>query len=321
MKTCLAIVSARLWLATDCASWEQNPFIPLSATAKGRTVVAGASVFDARRFREPWRMLNAPMNVQRAFTLVELLVVIAIVAILAALLLPALSSAKAKARQTHCLSNLRQLGLGMTLYVAEQHSYPGCYSCKPAVYAVWPVRLLDYAARNRSVFRCPAAAPETAWDSQVNPTLGAKAVDGVWDSLGIGGESRFSIGYNDWGLDLGHTPQLVLGGDINGGCFKGLVTESMVTHPSEMIVLGDTVADASLDANIDPTEPDQWPSNRHGGRADLVLADTHCESPKRRELIDPNAGNPWRNRWNNDDRPHEEAAWTVDWQKEAKLAP
>src|SRR5438270_1549178 len=73
--------------------------------------------------------LKTPRASSRAFTLIELLVVIAIIAILAAILFPVFAQAREKARQTSCLSNLKQLGTAMTMYNQDSDGlYPPAVS-------------------------------------------------------------------------------------------------------------------------------------------------------------------------------------------------
>ena len=56
----------------------------------------------------------------------------------------------------------------------------------------------------------------------------------------------------------------------------------------------------------------EWPSSRHNNRADLLFCDGHAESVNRAQVIDPKKDNPWRNRWNNDNLPHNEVNWTIN---------
>jgi prepilin-type N-terminal cleavage/methylation domain-containing protein len=136
------------------------------AVAFGLNLPGDPNKFKAGQEAAKAAPLRAPQN---AFTLIELLVVIAIIAILAAMLLPALAGAKRKAQAIGCLNNGRQLGLATHLYLGDNGDrYPmgvDIGKTTPTSWSdpsAWPLQLMGYlavttnAGNARTVFVCPS---------------------------------------------------------------------------------------------------------------------------------------------------------------------
>lgn len=230
-----------------------------------------------------------------AFTLVELLMVIAIIGLLAGLIVPALSHAKARSRTVTCASHLSQIGQALTMFEQENGFYPGAgqpgRETNQTVVASddsWDARIAPYLSGNMAVFSCPGYQP-FVYGTATGHAYGYNA----------NGSGQYSNAVLNLGLGFG---------------FEGtirLVRADDVQSPSEMVAIGDIQLPRELWVNtISPSLPQPFGgittivSDRHSSGANMVFCDGHVEFAKQWKWTE--ATSAARRRWNNDHQPHPE---------------
>jgi prepilin-type N-terminal cleavage/methylation domain-containing protein/prepilin-type processing-associated H-X9-DG protein len=167
-----------------------------------------------------------PRRINPAFTLIELLVVIAIIAILAAMLLPALARAKESGKTIACNNNLRQLGLAMQIYLGDnQGTLP-----PRLIRSRWPDKFYDSYGKNLKVLLCPSEI--------INPAVtNSPATDfSATNIADASPRSYFINGWNDYFFN--HLSAADFTVYMAGTSPVGL-KESQIIHPSDTIVLGE----------------------------------------------------------------------------------
>jgi prepilin-type N-terminal cleavage/methylation domain-containing protein/prepilin-type processing-associated H-X9-DG protein len=191
---------------------------------------------------------------KRGFTLIELLVVIAIIAILAAILFPVFAQARAKARQTTCLSNMKQIGLATMMYIQDYDetffgSYmPGYIGPDGSDIGHWPFRLPPYLKNGIS----------TDWST--TPTTSVNSVFFCPSGISMPGTIfNYSMSSHICPVSWSNPPVL------------NLTSDASFTHVSQTILIGDATQVASYQDN--PGAQFNWWPGQYDSAGDFAATD------------------------------------------------
>jgi prepilin-type processing-associated H-X9-DG protein len=122
----------------------------------------------------------------RAFSLIELLVIVSIIAMLASLLAPVLAQVREQVRSTLCLSNLRQLGMGVMLYAED---YDAMYASPGYLPGTWPMDLHQpYLSSGWRVWVCPSDTLARVWDGSIYSPSFLRRTSYIWNAYVFRGD-------------------------------------------------------------------------------------------------------------------------------------